>query len=72
MSEADHICDDRCIYFAALSPEQKIENARIRAAAEKGQEPPGLYKTLCGGCIKERGINAALEEKIEKLLHPDN
>jgi len=63
--------EDKCIFFKALSEEDKQYNIQARQATEgrrvierdKENKTPGSLNTICGRCIQKRIVDEALFQK---------
>lgn len=62
-------CEERCICFKGLPPNEIPINRGVRSTIESGEsEPPNSSNTMCGPCMTNKINRAALNEKINEWL----
>lgn len=62
-------CEKRCVFFKALPTEDQSKNIKAIQIAATGDEFPGLFNTMCGGCVKFTMAQAAINEATIKFGH---
>ena len=60
--------DCNCVFFSALPEERKNIELGFRLAALAKREPEGILNSLCGICVRQRLIDEAIAEEINKLI----